>query len=166
MLLIVSFYWLVLCYMWLKNIAPRKPTSIGGRNVGCLIWNLLGIATQQHEQQKEQHDYLSLSLIAVHQSLLKRWSKAAMSIRRNFPEGGNVDILLIVFRVLTLQCKLTFTKRFALSALQRKCPMGARAPFASFLKSSSGAVYESAIPLWQRCSLHSAIRYSICWIVA
>jgi len=38
-----------------------------------------------------------------------------------------------------------FTKRFTVSTSQRKCPMKARAPFASILKSfSSGAVYEHA----------------------
>jgi len=39
-----------------------------------------------------------------------------------FPEGGNVDILLIFFRLLSLQCKLMFTKRFTVSTPQRKCP--------------------------------------------
>jgi len=32
-----------------------------------------------------------------------------------FPGEGNVDILLILFRLLTMQCKRTFTKRFTLS---------------------------------------------------
>jgi len=27
-------------------------------------------------------------------------------------QGDNVDVLLIVFRLLTMQCKLTFTNRF------------------------------------------------------
>ena len=34
-----------------------------------------------------------------------------------FP-GGNVDILLIIFRLLTTQCKWTFTKRFTFSTPQ------------------------------------------------
>jgi len=31
-------------------------------------------------------------------------------------QGGENDILLISFRFLTTQCKMTYTKRFALSA--------------------------------------------------
>jgi len=41
----------------------------------------------------------------------------------NFSQGGKVDILLIIFRFLTMQCKQTFTKRFSLSTPQRKYPM-------------------------------------------
>jgi len=37
-----------------------------------------------------------------------------------FPGGGNLDILLIIFKLLTMQCKWTFTKRFTLSTPQRK----------------------------------------------
>jgi len=39
--------------------------------------------------------------------------------------GGwdEVDISFIIFRLLTMQCKWTFTKRFILSKSQRKCPM-------------------------------------------
>jgi len=32
-----------------------------------------------------------------------------------FQGGGDVQILLILFRLLTMRCKRTFTKRFALS---------------------------------------------------
>ena len=36
-----------------------------------------------------------------------------MGVRGNFSQrGGNVEILLILFRLLTTQCKRTFTKRF------------------------------------------------------
>jgi len=38
-----------------------------------------------------------------------------------FP-GVKVGILLILFRLLTMQCKWTFTKHFILSIPQRKCP--------------------------------------------
>ena len=38
-----------------------------------------------------------------------------MGVRRNISRDGNVDILLILFRLLTIQCKCTFTKRFTLS---------------------------------------------------
>jgi len=34
---------------------------------------------------------------------------------QKFFQGEYVDILLIVFRLLTMQCKWTFTKRFTLS---------------------------------------------------
>jgi len=67
--------------------------------------------------------------------------KVAMDVRRNFSKRGNVEIFLIFFRLLSLQCKLTFTKHFTASAPQRKFPMKARAPFASILKSfGSGAL--------------------------
>jgi len=36
----------------------------------------------------------------------------------NFP-GGNIDILLIFFKLLTMQCKWTLTKDFTLSTPQR-----------------------------------------------
>jgi len=39
-----------------------------------------------------------------------------------FQGGGKVDILLILFRLLTMQRTWTFTKRFILSTPQRKCP--------------------------------------------
>jgi len=45
-----------------------------------------------------------------------------MGVRRNFSRGGgNVITLLIFFRLLTLQCKRTFTIRFTVSTPQRKC---------------------------------------------
>jgi len=45
----------------------------------------------------------------------------SMGVRRNFSrEGGNVDILLILYRLLTTQCKWTFAKRFIFSTPQRK----------------------------------------------
>ena len=37
-------------------------------------------------------------------------------------QGGNVDILLTLFRLLTMHCKRTFTKRFTLSTLQSNYP--------------------------------------------
>ena len=36
-----------------------------------------------------------------------------MGVRRNFSRVGNVDILFILFSLLTMQCKWTLTKRFA-----------------------------------------------------
>jgi len=46
-----------------------------------------------------------------------------MGVRKNFSRRGNVDILLVVFRLVTMQCKWTFTKLFTLSKPQRKCLM-------------------------------------------
>ena len=40
-----------------------------------------------------------------------------------FQEGGNVDILLILFRFLAMQCKWTYTKCFTFSTPQIKCSM-------------------------------------------
>jgi len=40
-----------------------------------------------------------------------------------FPRGGKIDILLILFRFLTMQRKRTYTKRFNLNTPQRKCSM-------------------------------------------
>jgi len=54
-----------------------------------------------------------------------------MGVRKTFSRGWNVDNLLIIFRLLTLQCKGMFTKRFTVSAPQRKCSMKTRALFAS-----------------------------------
>jgi len=54
-------------------------------------------------------------------SKLPKRVKVAMGIRRNFSRGGNVDILLIFFRSLMLQCKWTFTKCFNLSSPQTNC---------------------------------------------
>ena len=82
-----------------------------------------------------------------------------MGGRRNFSKGGNVDILLIFFRLLTLQCKWTFTKRFTVSTPQRKFPMKTRPPFASTLRYfTSGAVGYRSLP--QRCiSCHLLQRF-------
>ena len=44
---------------------------------------------------------------------------ATMGVRRNFSRGSNVDRLLIIFKLLTMQCKWTFTKRFAISTPQK-----------------------------------------------
>jgi len=77
--------------------------------------------------------------------------KVAMVVRRNFSRGGKVDILHIILRLLALQCKWTFKKRFPVSTPQRKFPMKARAPFASILKSfSGGAVGYTSLPQRRR----------------
>jgi len=49
-----------------------------------------------------------------------------MGVRRNFFQGGAKSTFrlgLILFRLLTMQCKWTYTKRLTLSTSQRKCPM-------------------------------------------
>jgi len=48
-------------------------------------------------------------------------TESLLGIRRNFSKGGNVDILLMVFRLLAKQYKRTFAKHFTLSKPQRKC---------------------------------------------
>jgi len=46
-----------------------------------------------------------------------------MDIRRNFSRGDNIGILLILFRLLTIQCRWMFPKCFTHSTQQRKCHM-------------------------------------------
>jgi len=38
-----------------------------------------------------------------------------MGVRRNFSSGGNDENLLMLFRLLTMQCKWTFTKPITIS---------------------------------------------------
>jgi len=92
---------------------------------------------------------VSLAWFAHTWKLVER-VKVTMGVRRHFSTGGNVYILHIILRLLTLQCKWTFTKRCPVSTPQRKFPLKARAPFASILKSfSGGAVGYTSLP--QRC---------------
>jgi len=45
-----------------------------------------------------------------------------MGVRKNFSMRGNVEILLILFRLLTMQCKRPFTKRLLhFTASHKKC---------------------------------------------
>ena len=62
-------------------------------------------------------------LIAVIGKLSLEWCQAPFlwASAVIFP-GGNVDILLILFRLLTMQCKRTFTKRFTLSSQKEIVP--------------------------------------------
>ena len=46
-----------------------------------------------------------------------------MDMRRKFSRGDNVGILLILFRLLTIQCRWMFTKCFTHSTQQRKIHM-------------------------------------------
>jgi len=64
---------------------------------------------------------ISLNLLKLSSAVLRtavigklslQWPQIPfMGVRRNFFMGGNVEILLILFRLLTMQCKRTFTKR-------------------------------------------------------
>jgi len=100
----------------------------------------------------------------VHTSKLAERVKVAIGVRRNFSRGWNVDILLIIFRLLTLQCKWTFTKSFPVSTAQRKSPMKACVPFASVLKSlSSGAVGCTSLP--QRCTFGRLLQLLLNWSI-
>ena len=56
---------------------------------------------------------------SVVKSLLRGWEWPWASAEI-FPWGCNVNVLLIIFRLLTLQCKRMFTKRFTVSTPQRK----------------------------------------------
>jgi len=49
-------------------------------------------------------------------------NSSAMGVRRKFSRGGQVDILFIIFMLLTMQCKWTFTKRFTISTPQKNDP--------------------------------------------
>jgi len=81
-----------------------------------LVWNswLIGeiFIKDLFENEKRKGKFSSSEICS--------WSWASAEI---FPGGGKVDILLILFRFLTMQCKWTYTKRFTLSAPQRKWPM-------------------------------------------
>jgi len=46
-----------------------------------------------------------------------------MGVCRKFSTRDNLDMLRIIFRLLMIQCKRTFAKRFTISRAQRKCPM-------------------------------------------
>ena len=56
--------------------------------------------------------------IALAKHCNQSWAPAEI-----FPRGGKVDLLLTLFRLLTMQRKWTHTKRFTLSTQQRKCPL-------------------------------------------
>jgi len=49
-----------------------------------------------------------------------RFRAIYMGVRRNFSRGVNVNNLLILVRLLTMQFKCTFTKRFTLSTRNTK----------------------------------------------
>jgi len=59
------------------------------------------------------------SILNVSYAILKIYSYYTafqiMGVRRIFSRGGNIHILLILFGLLTMQCKKTFTKRFTIS---------------------------------------------------
>jgi len=48
--------------------------------------------------------------------------KEAMDVRRNFPGACNVVILLIIFRLLTLQCQWMLTRRFTVLHHKENAP--------------------------------------------
>jgi len=58
-----------------------------------------------------------------------------MGVHRILSTEGNVEILFCIetslFRLLTFQCKWTFTKHVTVSTPQRKCHMKAHAQFVS-----------------------------------
>jgi len=76
-----------------------------------------------------------------------------------FQVGATSTFRLSFFRWRTIECKWTFTKRFTLSAPQRKFPVKTCAPFAFFeivFRWSCIRVCEKVV--------HSVILYSFFWI--
>jgi len=47
----------------------------------------------------------------------------AWASAESFPVGRHADILLVIVKLLTMQCKLKFTKRFTLCSPQRNYPV-------------------------------------------
>jgi len=62
---------------------------------------------------------------AVSGKLLLEWPQAPFlwASAEIFTGGINVDILLVLFRLLTTQCKRTLTKRFTLSTQKEIAPL-------------------------------------------
>jgi len=71
-----------------------------------------------------------------------------MDIRRNFSLWGNTIFLLILFMLLTMQCKWTFTKRFPLATPQGICFMLWLVTKTRFFGSNSQAHYNNPIGPW------------------
>ena len=80
-----------------------------------------------------------------------------MDIRRIFSRGDNVGILLILFRLLTIQCRWMFTKCFTLSTQQRKCHMLRQE--SQKLRFIGNNVYFSLMPLFLQCENYMAWHY-------
>jgi len=85
----------------------------------CILTPLLG----QHPRQPPGLSYGSAGTSYVYNTIhgalvSKSWASAEI-----FEWSGNVEILLIVFRLLAKQYKRTFKKHFSLSKQQRKCAM-------------------------------------------
>jgi len=103
---------------------------------------------------------VSLAWLA-HRSKLVERVKVAMGVAVLFKEGDNVDILLVVFRLLRLQCRWTFTKRFTVSTPQKNAPWkhvlhSQIFCFEIFFKLACVRVYHNGVL--------SIIRYSFCSI--
>jgi len=58
----------------------------------------------------------SLLGLSTIQTYMNELSGHAWASAENFPGEDNVEIFLIDVRLLTVQCKWTFTKRFTLSS--------------------------------------------------
>jgi len=66
---------------------------------------------QTHHMLKSK----SHQFIAKHNSTV-----TVVDVSRNYSRGGDVDILLIIFKFLIMQCKWTITRCFTLSTPHRK----------------------------------------------
>ena len=105
---------------------------------------------------------VSLTWLALTSKLAERVNKSSHGRLQKFSgEGCNVDILLIVFRFMTLQCKWVLTRRF--TVLHHK----GNAPWKHVLHSHlfwNLFLVELYTNLPQRCRLLYVIRYRFCWI--
>jgi len=61
----------------------------------------------------------------------------SMGIRSTFSRGGIVDILLVLFGLVTMQCTRTFTKRFTLSTQKEIAPLYGNSQKIRFVGSNS-----------------------------
>jgi len=84
-----------------------------------------------------------------------------MDVRTNFPGGMQRRHFAYRFQVADVTMQTDAHKTLYCSTPQRKCPMKARALFASIFKSFSSELYTN---LPQRCKILSVIPYRFCWI--
>ena len=82
---------------------------------------------------------------------------AFMGLPIKFSRWGKVDILLILFRLLTAQCNRTFTKRITLPTPQRKCPYVTATVTISALRWGSNASFSPMLLFTQ---------YETTWLTA
>jgi len=80
--------------------------------------------------------------------LIKNISSAGHGRPQKFFQGGNVDILLIIFELLTMQREWTFTKGFTLSASTKEMPHVSVSITKMRFVGSNGPVYYDNLHSW------------------